>query len=171
MGSPALGATRALRRSPAPRARPRPGGAGELVRQRAQLLDELGRLAYVEVDPQHRDAHGEPAEVVVACPQLARALVERLDRAPAGRYAARDLVRGRVQRDERLVPVRRGGDALLDVGSRVLRGEPARRDARAAVRRPTAIAIASSSSSSSGGIAVPARSRYPPAGPVIDSTG
>ena len=32
-------------------------------------------------------------------------------------------------------------------------------DARAAVRRPTAIAIASSSSSSSGGIAAPARSR------------
>jgi hypothetical protein len=32
-------------------------------------------------------------------------------------------------------------------------------DARAAVRSPTAIAIASSSSSSSGGIAVPARSR------------
>src|SRR4051794_16614315 len=44
-------------------------------------------------------------------------------------------------------------------------------DAPAAVRRPTAIAIASSSSSSSGGIAVPARSWYPPAGPVIDSTG
>ncbi len=32
-------------------------------------------------------------------------------------------------------------------------------DARAAVRSPTAMAIASSSSSSSGGIAVPARSR------------
>ena len=32
-------------------------------------------------------------------------------------------------------------------------------DARAAVRSPTAIAIASSSSSSSGGIAVPAASR------------
>jgi hypothetical protein len=32
-------------------------------------------------------------------------------------------------------------------------------EARAAVRRPTAIAIASSSSSSSGGIAVPAASR------------
>ena len=44
-------------------------------------------------------------------------------------------------------------------------------EARAAVRRPTAIAIASSSSSRSGGIAVPARSRYPPAGPVSDSTG
>ena len=44
-------------------------------------------------------------------------------------------------------------------------------EARAAVRRPTAIAIASSSSSRSGGIAVPARSRYPPAGPVRDSTG
>src|SRR5215211_6371206 len=34
-------------------------------------------------------------------------------------------------------------------------------EARAAVRRPTAIAIASSSSSSSGGIAAPARRRYP----------
>src|SRR5438128_2729066 len=44
-------------------------------------------------------------------------------------------------------------------------------DARAAVRRPTAIAIASSSSRSSGGIALPARSRYPPAGPGSDSTG
>ncbi len=44
-------------------------------------------------------------------------------------------------------------------------------DVRAAVRRPTAIATASSSSRSSGGIAVPARSRYPPAGPVSDSTG
>ena len=32
-------------------------------------------------------------------------------------------------------------------------------DARAAVRSPTAMAIASSSSSSSGGMAVPARSR------------
>ena len=33
------------------------------------------------------------------------------------------------------------------------------------------MAIASSSSSRSGGIAVPARSMYPPAGPVTDSTG
>jgi hypothetical protein len=44
-------------------------------------------------------------------------------------------------------------------------------EAPAAVRRPTAIAIASSSSRSSGGIARPARSRYPPAGPVSESTG
>jgi hypothetical protein len=44
-------------------------------------------------------------------------------------------------------------------------------EARAAVRRPTAMAIASSSSSSSGGMARPARSRYPPEGPVSESTG
>ena len=41
----------------------------------------------------------------------------------------------------------------------------------ATVLSPTATATASSSSSSSGGIAAPAPSRYPPAGPRVASTG
>src|SRR5215211_4322030 len=222
------------------------------------MLDELGRLVHVEVDAEHRDAQSQPSEVVVAGPVLAGVLVYRLDCAPVGRDASRDLVRGSVQCQPRLEASGRSSDALLDVRGGIARRQASRREtharrgrfrqaidtegppvvtatipgdeipaaaaitarwcgstvgpgtgsvnvaapraptrrrkcagrtcssftrartagssiplteARAAVPRPTAIAIASSSSSSSGGIAVPARSRYPPVGPVSDSTG
>ena len=74
----------------------------------------------LEVDAEHRDAQRQPSEVVVAGPVLAGVRVDRLDRAPVGRDAARDLLRGGVQRDSRLESVRRPGDALLDERGRSL---------------------------------------------------
>ena len=53
--------------------------------QRPQRLGQLGRLVQLEVDAQHRHAHRQPLEVVVAAAVLAGVLVERLDRPPAGR--------------------------------------------------------------------------------------
>src|SRR5207302_6997430 len=104
-----------------PRAHPRraragsANGAPDPGRQRPQMLDQLWRLAHLEVDAEHRDAHCQPSEIVVARPVTAGARVDRLDRAPVGGDAARDLLRGRVQGDQRLEAVWRPRDALLDV--------------------------------------------------------
>src|SRR5919202_2549136 len=93
------------------------------------MLDELGRLVHLEVDPEHRDPQRQPSEVVVARPVLASLRVDRLDRAPVGRDSPRDLLGGGVQPDHRLEAVRRPGDALLHVGGRVFGRQLARREA------------------------------------------
>jgi hypothetical protein len=49
--------------------------------QSSKLLDQLGRLVNLELDPQHRDSHPQPAEIVVADPVLAALAVDRLERA------------------------------------------------------------------------------------------
>src|SRR5918995_270241 len=62
--------------------------------ERPHVLGELGRLVQLEVDAEHRNPHGEPAEVVVAGPVLAAVRVDRLDRAPMRGHPPRDLVGG-----------------------------------------------------------------------------
>src|ERR687898_710370 len=59
-----------------------------------QPPSELGRLVQLEVDAEHRNPHGEPAEVVVAGPVLAAVRVDRLDSAPMRGHPPRDLVGG-----------------------------------------------------------------------------
>ena len=95
-----VGRTAALRRGSA-------SGAREAGSQGPEMLDQLGRLVHLEVDAEHRDAPGEPSEVIVAGPVGAGVRVDRLDRSPVGRDAARELLRGDVQGDDRLESVRR----------------------------------------------------------------
>jgi hypothetical protein len=96
------------------------------------MLDQLGRLVHLEVDFEVHDAQRQPSEVVVVVvvvvvgPVLAGVRVYRLDRAPVARYAAGDVLRGGVQRDQRLESVWRPGNALLDLRGRIFRRQPAR---------------------------------------------
>src|SRR5918994_1730354 len=89
--------------------------------ERPHVLGELGRLVQLEVDAEHRNPHGEPAEVVVAGPVLAAVRVDRLDRAPMRGHPPRDLVGGGVHGEARLEAVRRLGDALPHIRRRVPR--------------------------------------------------
>jgi hypothetical protein len=73
---------------------------------------------------------------VVAGTVLAAVRIDRLERSPVGRYAARHLIRGRVHGDARVEAARGAGDAALDVGGRVLRRQLARREPRPGRRRP-----------------------------------
>src|SRR5690242_10377033 len=55
------------------------GRSGQPLREHPHVLGKLGRLVDLEVDPEHRDADGEPAKVVVAGPERAAVVVDRLD--------------------------------------------------------------------------------------------
>ena len=91
------------------------------IGERQQVLRELRRFVERAVDAEHRDPHRQPRELIVTRPELAAVRVDRGDRAPVGRDAARRSPRPRrgPSRALRSGSVRR--DALLDVDGRVLR--------------------------------------------------
>ena len=103
-----------------------------------------GRLSYAELDTRAGRLAGRLIEQGVRPEQRVAILMER----------SADLVVAV------LAVLKAGGAYLpLDLRAPVARLSRTLSEARAAVRSPTAMAIASSSSSRSGGIAVPARSR------------
>src|SRR6478672_8239694 len=121
---------RTFGRKPTPAADPS-AGAVQAVGELAQVLGQLGWLVDLEVGREHRDAHRQPAQVVVAGAQLAAVVVDRRDRAPR----RVDVRGGRVDGDPRLVAVGHPADALLHVRRRVADRELALREPNAHRRR------------------------------------